>query len=265
MSKQTITNTDSGSVSLGKINNNFDELYDEKITATQTVALTNKTIDADLNTISDLTPANAKTGNKTGLDTSFVTGTKGDNGELAKWNSDGDLVSTDVTIATTVTSASTDLTIPTSKAVFEAMQTVSPEEKSVFVTYGNTTGTVTTIGSYPCISINSSQVVGYRFSVPADFTEFVSLKWIMIPDATETIQWDITISRAAADVTYDASTGNDSNETFAVTSGKMTFAHIGSTNALAILNGLSANDIVGIQFTSDTTIIRPIGMIFTYK
>jgi hypothetical protein len=55
-----------------------------------TQTLTNKTIDGDLNTISDIGTASLKT--RTGDDTSVVTGTAGTDGYVAKWNGDGDLV-----------------------------------------------------------------------------------------------------------------------------------------------------------------------------
>ena len=58
----------------------------------QSGTFTNKTIDADDNTISDLTPTNVKAGSKTGTDTKFVTGTAGTGGDLAEWDGNGDVV-----------------------------------------------------------------------------------------------------------------------------------------------------------------------------
>ena len=57
---------------------------------TDAQTLTNKTIDGDLNTISDIATASLKS--VTGSDTSVVTGTAGTDGYVAKWNADGDLV-----------------------------------------------------------------------------------------------------------------------------------------------------------------------------
>ena len=120
MAQYTFTAGDDGSTVLGGLNDNFTELYTDKIEADTTVALTNKTIDGDLNTVQDLPYTAIKSTARTGLDTKIVTGTPGDTDELVKWNVDGDIVSTDVTISTDApTSASLDTTIPTSQAVYE--------------------------------------------------------------------------------------------------------------------------------------------------
>jgi len=57
--------------------------------------LTNKTIDGDDNTLSDIATASLKS--VTGADTAVVTGTAGTNGYIAIWNTDGDAVTGTVT------------------------------------------------------------------------------------------------------------------------------------------------------------------------
>lgn len=65
--------------------------------------LTNKTIDGDDNTLSDIATSSLKS--VTGADTAVVTGTAGSDGYIAIWNGDGDAVtgtSTDTQVATAV-------------------------------------------------------------------------------------------------------------------------------------------------------------------
>jgi hypothetical protein len=55
-------------------------------------ALTNKTIDGDLNTLQDIAYSSIKSTSRTGSDVKLVTGTAGTSGDLSIWNADGDLV-----------------------------------------------------------------------------------------------------------------------------------------------------------------------------
>ena len=54
MAQYTFTAGDTGSTVLGGLNDNFTELYTDKIEDDSTDTLTNKTIDGDLNTITDI-------------------------------------------------------------------------------------------------------------------------------------------------------------------------------------------------------------------
>lgn len=75
-------------------------------TVSGTQTLTNKTINATNNTVSNLTPAMAA--NTTGADTAFATGTAGTSGNLAQWNVDGDLVDSSLATGDVMTGSSTD-------------------------------------------------------------------------------------------------------------------------------------------------------------
>lgn len=61
----------------------------------QTSTLTNKTFNANGtgNSLSNVETADIASGSKSGSDTTLVTGTAGSDGDLARWNADGDLVS----------------------------------------------------------------------------------------------------------------------------------------------------------------------------
>jgi hypothetical protein len=78
--------------SLSKINGNFTNLNADKIESASVDTLTNKTINADNNTISNLEVDNIKASSKTGQDTKVVTGTNGTSQRLTKWDANGDLV-----------------------------------------------------------------------------------------------------------------------------------------------------------------------------
>lgn len=54
--------------------------------------LTNKTIDGDNNTISDISITSIKSSSLAGLDNKILTGTVGTSGNIPMWNADGDLV-----------------------------------------------------------------------------------------------------------------------------------------------------------------------------
>lgn len=83
--------------SLSKINQNFNNLNTDKLEAGSTETLTNKTINAENNTVTELTTASIKTTSKTGQGTKLVTGTNGVAGELAEWNSEGNIVQSNIT------------------------------------------------------------------------------------------------------------------------------------------------------------------------
>lgn len=257
----TLQNTDSGSDSMGIINDNFDALNSDKIESDSTDTLQNKTIDGDNNSISNIATSSLK--NKTGLDTDIVTGTAGSANELAKWNSDGDIVTTGITVETSLTSSNTK--VPTSKAVKDYVD-AAIATKSVFVTNSNTDGTASIIDNYAYVSLNNLQYAMYKFIIPEDFTSFLSLEAIMIPDATETIQWDIAASQAASAETYNTITATDLNVTSSVTVNKLTVVDIGaSTNINSLLTGLSSGDMLGITFTSNTTLLRILGLKLKYN
>lgn len=74
-------------------------------TATQTI--TNKTIDVDNNTVSNIETDNIKSTAKTGLDTTLFTGTKGAAEESMKMNADWDLVSANIDAANLFLSSDT--------------------------------------------------------------------------------------------------------------------------------------------------------------
>lgn len=265
MAKQTLLSSTSGSASMGMINDNFTELYDDKIEADQTVALTNKTIDGDLNTVQDLPYSAIKSTSRTGLDTKIVTGTAGASGDIAQWNSDGDVVSTTKQIVTSISSASTANEIPTALAVYDEIQ-ANLATKEIFVRQTYTTGTAGVLNGFPIVSLNTGQLANFVFVVPNDFNSLTSLQMIMIPDTTESVQYDLMGYVAGSGETHSTATSTDSNVSDSVTINLMQFVNIGEkTNLAALLLTLTAGDVVSISYSSDIISVRLVGILFKYE
>lgn len=265
----TLASGDSGSVSLGVINTNFDNLNTDKIEATQTVALTNKTIDGDLNTVQDLPYTAIKSTARTGLDVKIVTGTAGDTDELVKWNADGDVVSTDITTTTTApTSSSTDLTIPTSQAVYEAILeklTVKQLYVPCIKSADTAPYTPSALAAFAFAQLDSAEVGYFSFHCPADFVSLTSVELVMIPDATENVSiTTITTNIGADGENYNNHIGTVSSPTLAVTADKVTKWRIDNLTGTPFAS-MMANDMVGVSITSGTTMLRVIGLLVKYS
>lgn len=267
----TLTDTNTGSVSMGVINTNFSNLNTDKIEANDTKILTNKTINAANNTIRNLDTTTISVGSKTGSDTFIVTGTKGDANELAQWNSDGDLITTDVSITTAQpSSVSSDVTIPTSKAVYDFVNTNYLATKQIFIQPLYWGGSATQnpnqnlIGNYPHVSISSAVSLLFNFSVPDNFNTLTSAELVMIPDTTETI----TINQCTVDLNkegevYTANTISTGSFTQAVTISQITKVRLDTRTNSPFIN-MQAGDFGGVLITSGTAALRVLGLLIKY-
>lgn len=256
---------DSGSTSLGVINTNFENINEDKIEADSTDTLTNKTIDADAtgNNISNLDTANTKTSAKSGLDTTFVTGTKGSANELAMWNSDGDAVSSGKTVTPTApTSSSTDNTIPTSQAVYEALSGQSNKEFFILPAKG-ADAVLSVTGTLPFMQLDAGETGYFSFFVPQNLNAFTSVDLIIYPDATESLQMDVVVNAGAIGEAYNTHTTTVSNTTKSVTVDDFTAWELTALAGSPFANIL-ANDFVSISITSDTTLTRVVGLRVRY-
>lgn len=115
------------------------------------------------------------------------------------------------------------------------------------------------VGGFGATAISQSREVYFNFIVPNDFSSLTGAKVVIIPDTTETIQWDITVDVAAVGENYNIDTRTGTNESLAVTVDDMTEIDISSH-----LTGLTAGDYVGVNFQSDTDFIKTIGARITY-
>lgn len=239
-----LESTTSGSSSMGIINANFDNLNTDKVEAADVRTFTNKTIDADLNTITDLTPTNIKTGNKTGLDTNIVTGTKGAANEIAMWNADGDLV----------TSGYTPSGLISSRQIF--VPCLKDSDTSPY--------TPAVIGPFAFAQLDSAEIGYFNFHVPADFTTLTSAELVMIPDATETLTMtQCTVNTIAEGEVYTGTAVSTGSQTKSVTVSLMTKWRL-DTLTNSPFSGMVAGDTVGVAITSGTTLFRVLGLLIKY-
>jgi hypothetical protein len=117
-----------------------------------------------------------------------------------------------------------------------------------------------TVGNWDVVTINASQAVHFVFQVAEDFESVANAKVVMIPDATETIQWDVNVSVAAVGEAYNNDDRAAADQQQAVTSGNLTEIDISGQ-----LTGLTAGDYVAVDFQSDTANLRIIGFEFDYN
>jgi hypothetical protein len=116
------------------------------------------------------------------------------------------------------------------------------------------------VGYWDIVEINAAQEVHFNFQIPEDFEALDAAAVVMIPDATETIQWDINVSVAAAGEAYNNDDRTALNQTVAVTANQITEIDISGQ-----LTGLSAGDYVAVDFQSDTANLRIIGFEFDFN
>ena len=95
--------------------------------------------------------------------------------------------------------------------------------------------------------------------VPDDFGALVEAYFIIIPDATETIQWDIDTSVSAIGELYNADDRGADNLTQAVTVSVHTKVPVTD-----YLSGLAKGDCFTVYFQSDTDFIRVWQFVFVY-
>jgi hypothetical protein len=122
-------------------------------------------------------------------------------------------------------------------------------------TFTNSTLNTTWAG----ISIGSAATGNQVFFIPNDFASLTSAVILVIPDANETIQWDLATRFGAAGEAENAHTDSVANAQLAVTN--LQLAELDITDALT---GIAANDYCGLQFTSDTDTIHIIGLRIKY-
>ncbi|KKN55842.1 hypothetical protein LCGC14_0578330 [marine sediment metagenome] len=117
-----------------------------------------------------------------------------------------------------------------------------------------------TVGNWDIVAIGTSQAVHFTFQIPEDFEVLDAITVVVLPDATETIQWDIFVSVAAVGEAYNNDDRSALNETLAVTVNLITELDISG-----VLTGLAAGDYIAIDFQSDIANIQVVGLEFDFN
>jgi hypothetical protein len=126
--------------------------------------------------------------------------------------------------------------------------------------YKSNNGTWVAKDSWHLDGSGSSDNLGFNFFIPHDFSSLTDAVIICIPDATETVQWDLSSTYGAADANYATHTGSQTNATKSVTIN--TYEELDISSALG---SLAANDYCSVLFESDTTNIRVLGLRIKYS
>ena len=117
-----------------------------------------------------------------------------------------------------------------------------------------------TVGNWDIITINATQSVHFSCQIPEDFEVLDAATIVMIPDATEEIQWDVLISVSAAGEAHDNDDREALDQTLEVTADLITEIDISGS-----LTGLSPGDYIAIDFQSDTGNLRIVGFEFDFN
>jgi len=135
---------------------------------------------------------------------------------------------------------------------------IQEKSKEIFILPNDIEGL--SIGNFNYVSVTSTGEELFTFLVPNDFRNLIDCKVVMIPDTTETVQWDIDISVAKVGEVHSADDRNNLDDTLAVVVNVVSEIDIS-----AQLTNISNGDYIGIKLQSDTSSLRLIGLRFRYN
>lgn len=124
-----------------------------------------------------------------------------------------------------------------------------------------TSGNYTTYGNHTPIAVGNTASCYFEWVVPAGFTAISTAHVVIIPDTTETVQWDLAVDCGAIGQAYNNRTDSQTDATQAVT--------LNTIATLSLATGLdgitiAAGDVVGIKFTSNTDFLFILGLRIRY-
>ena len=141
-------------------------------------------------------------------------------------------------------------------------------EKEIFVHSVNPGPNDFAGSAWPVTILTAADDCFFIFKLPKDFSGLRELAIVILPDATETIRWDIDFAAANAGELEDVSTTGDLNVEQDVIIDTITELDLlrptaGQVEGL-FASGLKAKDYVGIWFASDTDNIQVFGLRIKY-
>ncbi len=125
---------------------------------------------------------------------------------------------------------------------------------------GNDTAYNSSVGDFAINSLGSTSTVLFVWHVPNDFTSITDLVVVSIPDASETIQYDLTSDYAASGQAYTTHSESSLNATDSAT-----LSQILESDASGVFSSMAAGDYCALTFASDTDNLRVIGLRFRYS
>lgn len=117
------------------------------------------------------------------------------------------------------------------------------------------------IASYNAARLSSTGQTTFNFYIPADFNAPIDIGLLIIPDTTESVQfdWDISFDRIGDLAVSSTSSFNIQRSVIA---NRMTFIDFQRVDLLQ--SGLKQDTMVGVIFKSDTSNIDVLGLRFRY-
>jgi hypothetical protein len=112
-------------------------------------------------------------------------------------------------------------------------------------------GTERTVGIWETRELDVfNECVVYQFTMPDDYRELVAMLLLMIPDTTETVQFDVYSNYGATGDDYDQYAESLLNETLAVTQGKLT-----AVDLSGVFTSVEAGHHCAVEFVSNINFI----------
>ena len=106
--------------------------------------------------------------------------------------------------------------------------------------------------------VSTAESLGFAWVAPDNFASLTSMKLVMMPDATETIQADLGLSISAPGELQNNDTEAQLNQTLSVTINVLTEWDVGTY--FSGLSDITAGDYVALICGSDTSALRVVGL-----